>query len=69
MNSIAVTSNLKQSVTLTRRIRVLKSTTVIRRCTRISASLDLTEDNVELVLNDARAKASFREFAFFFKRR
>lgn len=59
MNIVA--SNLKQSVKVSRRIKGLRSPQVIRRCTRICASLDLTEDNVKLVLDDARTKkASFR---------
>lgn len=48
------TSNLKQSFTLPRQIRVPRSP--LRKFTRISASLDLTEDNVKLVLDDARNK-------------
>nr|GEV62651.1 multidrug efflux pump subunit AcrB like [Tanacetum cinerariifolium] len=54
MNIVA--SNLKQSVKVSRRIKGPRSPQVIRRCTRICASLDLTEDNVKLVLDDARTK-------------
>lgn len=58
INVTTVTSNLKQSITLPRQIRVPRTPLVIRRLARISASLDLTEDNVKLVLDDARAKFS-----------
>ncbi|KAL7593448.1 uncharacterized protein LOC111914537 isoform X1 [Lactuca sativa] len=58
INVNTVSSNLKQFITLRRQIRVPRSPPVIRRFTTISASLDLTEDNVKLVLDDARTKFS-----------
>ncbi|GJS71931.1 hypothetical protein Tco_0704772 [Tanacetum coccineum] len=67
LNMNIVASNLKQSVKVSRRIKGPRSPQVIRRCTRICASLDLTEDNVKLVLDDARTKkASFRGFSHLF---
>ncbi|KAJ0873855.1 putative Fe-S cluster assembly domain superfamily [Helianthus annuus] len=55
--SVTVTSYLKHSIRLQRQIRAPRLL-VVRKFTRISASLDLTEDNVKLVLNDARSKFS-----------
>ncbi|KAL4555282.1 hypothetical protein LXL04_037897 [Taraxacum kok-saghyz] len=58
MNLKAVTSNLKPAITVQRHVRVPRSPLVIRKFSRISASLDLTEDNVKLALDDARTKFS-----------
>ncbi|KAK9056845.1 hypothetical protein SSX86_024209 [Deinandra increscens subsp. villosa] len=54
-----LTSHLKHSISPPMRVRVPRSP-VTRRFTKISASasLDLTEDNVKLVLDDARSKFS-----------
>ncbi|KAI3675086.1 hypothetical protein L1987_84670 [Smallanthus sonchifolius] len=57
INVNTVTSYLKHSITLPKQIRVPRPP-VIRRFTKISASLDLTEDNVKQVLDDARSKFS-----------
>ncbi|KAL8238005.1 hypothetical protein R6Q59_019086 [Mikania micrantha] len=57
MNVNTVISYLERSILLPTHVRVTRSP-VIRRFAKISASLDLTEDNVKLVLDDARSKFS-----------
>ncbi|XP_076940915.1 uncharacterized protein LOC143610277 [Bidens hawaiensis] len=60
-NMVAPPSCRKHSITplLPKRIRVQKTRAVNKfNINKISASLDLTEENVKLVLNDARSKFS-----------
>ncbi|KAK1439718.1 hypothetical protein QVD17_05538 [Tagetes erecta] len=58
VNSVTSYLQLQHSSSLPMQIRATRPSSITRRFTKISASLDLTEDNVKLVLDDARSKFS-----------